>query len=120
MADTLYEYDDPGNQIRTGLDVNGNGVLEPASADRINESSTSYVSNDDGLWQETDQSIYADDTGTPTWVNGQMSRLTGLGAGGLVAESISIDINGNQTVSRTTINRSTKRNRGRCLQNTQN
>ena len=31
---TLYEYDALGNQVRAGLDVDGDGALVPASVDR--------------------------------------------------------------------------------------
>lgn len=42
MADKLYEYDALGNPARTGLDLDGDGVLSPLSDDRINEAETSY------------------------------------------------------------------------------
>jgi len=106
MANTLYEYDEMGNQVRSGLDVNGNGALDSAATDRINESSTAYVTNGGSLWQKTEQRVYA--AAAATTVSTQLSRLTGLGAGGLAAENISIDINGNRTISRATINRLTQ------------
>ncbi len=108
MADTLYEYDELGNQIRTGLDVNGNGVLEPASTDRMNSTDSSYLSDTSGLWQKTEQIVYADNNGIPATVATQLSRLTGLGTGGLVSETIAIDINNNRTISIAKIDRSTK------------
>ena len=35
LADTLYTYDEIGNPIQSGLDVDGNGVLETVSADGL-------------------------------------------------------------------------------------
>ncbi len=37
LADTLYTYDELGNPIRSGLDLDGSGSLEPISNDRISE-----------------------------------------------------------------------------------
>jgi YD repeat-containing protein len=36
QADTIYTYDSLGNQILSGLDINGNSQLDPVSNDRIN------------------------------------------------------------------------------------
>jgi hypothetical protein len=38
--DTLYEYNDLGEQFRSGTDVNNNGILDLAGPDRITESRT--------------------------------------------------------------------------------
>jgi RHS repeat-associated protein len=109
LADTLYAYDDIGNQIQSGLDVDGNGALELASMDRITETRTVYVEYGSDCWQESVQKVYAEDNdGTPTVVGTNRSRLTGLGAGGLIAETVSINIHGNQTVSTEAINRGIK------------
>ena len=37
LSPTLNEYDALGDLVRTGLDVNSNDVLDPASNDRIQE-----------------------------------------------------------------------------------
>lgn len=105
-ADILYVYDDLGNQFRTGLDIDHNGALELASNDRISETETSYTSIDNTWWQENTQRVYAEASNSaPTTVSTQRAQITGLGTNGKTQESISIDINGNQTVNRVFVNR---------------
>jgi RHS repeat-associated protein len=107
MAATLYVYDELGEQSMSGLDVDGNGILELASKDRISTSSASYQSYDNAWWQKSEQQVYAtENSATPTTVSTQLSRLTGLGENGLVRENVSIDMLGNRMVSRTIIDRS--------------
>lgn len=108
QADTLYGYDELGNQVKSGLDLNASGALEEASTDRINASETLFIQADGHWWQETVQQVFAmDDSPGATTVATQRSRLTGLG-GGLTAESIAMDIHGNQTISRATLDRATQ------------
>ncbi|RJP83449.1 MAG: hypothetical protein C4522_00815, partial [Desulfobacteraceae bacterium] len=107
MADTLYEYDVLGNQTRTGLDLDGNGSLDASSTDRITESHTQFANLGGDIWQESVQSVYAtDNSDTITDTAVVQTRLTGLGDG-LVGETVSIDIHGNETISTDTIDRST-------------
>ena len=112
--DTLYEYDELGNQIRSGSDVNGNGTLDLAGPDRINASDTSYQSDSSGNWWQIRTSILyvGDNSATPTTNSIQKTRLTGLGSssalGALSSELISIDLLGNQTISRTYVDRSAR------------
>ena len=109
LADTLYEYDELGNMVRSGLDVNDNGVLDDGSSDRIQESVTQYSNDGTDWWQETTGKIFAvTGSSTPTTTGIQKTRLTGLGTNGLVNETVSTDINGNQTVARTVIDPATK------------
>jgi len=104
QADTLYVYDALGNQVQSGLDVDANGFLEPASTDRISASETLYTEISNQLWQETVQQVYPQDNdGTPVTVSIQRSQMSGLIADGEAAESVVIDIHGNATVSHTTI-----------------
>ena len=44
--------------MRTGLDIDGNGQLEPASPDRISETETRYTQVDGQWWQQTTQRVY--------------------------------------------------------------
>ena len=106
QADTLYVYDDLGNQIRSGLDVDGNGQLQEAAPDRISDTDTAYVMDNTTYFQETVTRIYPDTT--PVVTNTRRTRLTDLGAAGLIAEDIATDISGNQTLSRTYVDRATK------------
>jgi len=105
MADTLYVYNEAGEAFRTGLDVDGNGELILDSLDRITESETLTREVDGTWWQESTQVVYADEgSDTSTTVSTSRNRLTGLSEN-LASESVSIDIHGNETVSKTAIDR---------------
>jgi len=100
-ADTLYVYDDLGNRIRSGLDIDANGMLEPASTDRITDTDTRIAEIEDRWWRQNTRRVYPKegmDTAVTVSVNRQ--QLTGLGEG-LVARTVRVDVHGNQTVSRT-------------------
>jgi len=106
VADTLYEYDQMGNNIRTGLDVDGNGTLDLVSSDRITESKTIYTFFDENWWRERIRRVYAAESDdTATTLNAERTRLTGLGQGGLIGEVVTVDIHGNNTVLQTFIDR---------------
>ncbi len=106
QVDTLYVYDELGNPVRTGLDIDGNGQLEPASLDRISDSDTAYINLNNTWWQQTIQRTYpnANDP-TAVTIATQRTRLSGLIENNLRAESIAIDLHGNTTISRTLIDR---------------
>ncbi|MFH0884050.1 MAG: hypothetical protein V2A56_13775, partial [bacterium] len=109
QADTLYEYDELGNQTRSGLDVNGNGVLNLASTDRIQETDSRYVESGSNWWQEVEQRVYAaENDDDPTTVNIQRKAF-GSGCACQAQESVVIDIHGNQTVATTAIDRDAKK-----------
>jgi RHS repeat-associated protein len=104
-ADSLYVYDELGNQTWSGLDVDGDGELTAASMDRLTESASEYAYISGDWWQESKQIIYAEaNSAEQTETGVSRSRLTGLGAG-LVGESVNIDMHGNQTTSLTTLDR---------------
>jgi YD repeat-containing protein len=50
---TLYQYDALGHPTMTGLDVDGDGRLTPASMDRIALSKVAFRQIDDAWWQES-------------------------------------------------------------------
>ncbi|MBN1513608.1 MAG: RHS repeat protein, partial [Phycisphaerae bacterium] len=113
-APTLYEYDDLGNVAKSGLDVDGNGVLEAAGTDRFTANTTTYVNDGTDWWRTTASTAYsdgADDYVTTT----QKSRLTGF-SGSMTAEGVTtVDYyrDGNKVATQTggtvtTTNRSTK------------
>ena len=109
LADTLYEYDEIGNQTLSGLDIDQNGTLDKNSADRISETQRSYTKIDEYWWDETTQKVYAEvGNSTPTVVGIDRRRLTGVGSGGLTSETVAIDIHGNQTVGQVVIDRGSK------------
>ena len=112
-ADTLYVYDELGNQIRSGLDVNANGILDLASMDRISESETSFEKAGSDWFRVNVSRLYAgDNSSVPTTNSIQKTLLTGLGSSsalGLLSSVVcSLDIRGNQTVSQTAVDRATK------------
>ena len=49
-AAVLYEYDELGELFRTGRDADGNGVLDLSSNDRVTETASSYLQDNDGAW----------------------------------------------------------------------
>ncbi|MDD5678394.1 MAG: hypothetical protein PHW60_10455 [Kiritimatiellae bacterium] len=105
QADTLYAYDDMGNQIRSGLDVDANGTLDLTGTDRITETDKAYVQISNDWFLQTANKLYAVDNSADAITNGiTRQRLTGF-SGNLVAETVTIDAYGNQTVSQTTVDR---------------
>ncbi|MEI6809845.1 MAG: RHS repeat-associated core domain-containing protein, partial [bacterium] len=111
---SLYEYNQLGEQIRSGLDVDGNGVLDLNGMDRISESDTQFVKDASNDWFKVAVSrLYAKNNDSTVTTNGvQKTRLTGLGiaigSGLLTADSRSVDIFGNQTISTTAVDRNNK------------
>jgi len=110
VVDTSYSYDDLGRVIRSGLDVNGNGVLDINGMDRVNDSDQYYDYDGTNWWSVSRSEFYPyDNSGQAANNSISMSRLTGLGtasgAGVLVAERKDTDIFGNTTVFRRVVAR---------------
>ena len=79
---------------------------------REDQGQTAHVQLDGAWWQESASLVYpAAGDDTPKTVSTQRRRLTGLGVAGddgiLASESVSLDLLGNATVSRTWIDRAT-------------
>ncbi len=103
---TLYAYDEFGNQVQSGLDVDGNSVLDTAGLDRITESETSFVELSGAWWQQSLQRVYSqENNGTALDTGSSRTRLTGLGTDNLTAESVTVDINGSEVISKVYIGR---------------
>lgn len=108
LADTLYVYDELGNQIRTGLDINGNGTLDLASMDKISEMENTFANESSAWWKVRTNKVYAtDNSDTATTVSTQKARLSAF-TGNFVAETKQIDIHGNETVYATIIDSANK------------
>jgi RHS repeat-associated protein len=104
-AATLYEYDAIGTATRTGLDVDGDGRLTPASMDRIAMMKAALKQIDNAWWQESQRSIFANDNSPEkTIVSIKRQRITGW-KDRIISESVAIDIHGNETKSVVTLNR---------------
>ncbi|MBI2441628.1 MAG: RHS repeat-associated core domain-containing protein [Lentisphaerae bacterium] len=106
--DTLFAYDELGKQIRSGLDVNANGIPDLASLDRISESDTSYEQVS-GIWYLASVSrIYAtDNSATPLTTSITREKLTGL-SGGTRSVASALDFLGNETITTITVDRDNK------------
>lgn len=105
-AATLHTYDALGRRFRSGLDVNGNGILDLNGTDRISETDQTLESFNGAWWARTETRQYAQaSVGTPTIMAVSRQRLTGFTAG-LLSETQSIDVNGNVTTATTVVNRS--------------
>jgi len=110
---SITVYDELGNAIRSGLDVDLDDSLSLASMDRISDSDTSYVSTNSTWYRVGTSTTYPKDNNAEALtVSVQKSRLTGLGGSGahgiLTSESIGTDVFGNTTISQSWLNRGTK------------
>jgi RHS repeat-associated protein len=104
IANTLYNYDVLGNLTRTGLDINGDGVLTLASADRLTETQTTFAQYESAWWSVHKTLVYPTlNSGTPIQVSETRQRLSGL-TGTLAEDSVTIDISGNLSRRQTNIN----------------
>jgi len=97
----LYEYNPMGRLVRSGMDTGYDGVLDPASTDRIQETDVRYVKDANGVWWlVSNVAVYAEDSvDLATTVETKKIRLTGLIAAGLTGETVSIDSEGNETIT---------------------
>ena len=96
-GDALYVYDELGNPIMGGLDVDGNGRLVAASMDRIALTHTGFRLLDGAWWKEIARGILAcDNQDKKTILSVQRQRLTGW-RDHVAAETIVTDIQGNET-----------------------
>jgi len=103
LADERTDYDGFGRPYRRGLDLDGNGSLQPASTDRIVETE-SFYENDGGWWEVSVTATYlTPGDGTKTELSRSKRRL------GLGAESRTIVFRADGTVidTTTTVDRAT-------------
>lgn len=105
-APTRYEYDALGSVVRSGLDVNNDGLFL-ASNDRISDSNTVVENIAGNWWVTTESKTYPTASSNAPVTTSKRARLTGFPSNRL-AEVHEIDLEGN-VVSRTTdVNRGTK------------
>ena len=118
--DTLYEYDEVGNTVRSGWDVDEDETLTLASVDRIQDGKVLYTYVDDLWWKESKTAVYPYENDsasvtvsvTRTMVEGCAGCGCGGGGGVIQGRSVMIDVYGNLTASSIIIdrgNRQTKR-----------
>ena len=102
----LFLYNDHNERVASVDDRNFNNVVDWTGPDLISSNDTRYVSIDGAWWRESRQwSIHEDDSAASQLIGVHRSRVTGLGADNLVAESVSIDQRGNATTNRVWRNR---------------
>lgn len=104
LADTLYEYDDLGRLKAQGIDVNGNGMLDRGSTDRLSAYTHLFEMADEALW-ETESTIGYPFDGLETDVTNMVIRERRSGwADDLVAERESMNIHNGATITRVYLN----------------
>jgi len=112
IADRLFEYDQLGQQVRAGLDVDANSTLSLLSTDRVTEADTVFEKvGADWFRVNLTRNYLTDNNDTPT-VQSQRVRLNNFALNGTeqtVSEGTLIDVAGNSTKSTTTIDRAAKR-----------
>ncbi|MGJ8653801.1 MAG: RHS repeat domain-containing protein [Opitutaceae bacterium] len=108
QADTLYNYDSMGELNLSGLDINDNGTLDLASADRITGTDRSYML-DSGAWFDVSSTtVYPElNSASSVTVSSNKRRLSGF-TGNLTSESQSVDVHNNTTIQTTEIDRTNK------------
>jgi RHS repeat-associated protein len=102
IADSVSEFDALGREIRSGLDVDSNGVLAPLSADRFAESDYSFR-QDGGDWFNcvTTATYLADNSDAKTDLGGRCLRLNNFPAAG--AERTVYEVRTTNEADQTTI-----------------
>ncbi len=107
---TLFEYNDRGEQVLSGLDLNTNDVLDKVSDDRIEEQDTVFDEDTGNIWLKITNTTYPTaDVGTPKVTSKVWNRLNGFTANGVAAETRTYDINDNLTTTQTSVFRSEKK-----------
>lgn len=98
---SLSEYDDLGQQVRSALDVNQNGVIDLAGPDRVSDSIRRYVQRDGDWYTENLSLVYPTASTVPVTNAITRSSAGGLSCGCATLKNESVDILGNITVSET-------------------
>jgi RHS repeat-associated protein len=95
IADTLFEYDVFGNVSRTGLDVDANGTLDLASAERIIDTVTTFAQSESAWWRVKQTKVYpALNSAAAVQLSETRERLSGM-TSTLASEQVSLDVDGN-------------------------
>jgi RHS repeat-associated protein len=107
-ASTLYTYNALGQPVLTGLDINANGTLDLASADRIT-GQDKFFANENGAWWLASRSYTYPtlNSATETTLASTRERLTGF-SGNLRSESRSTDAEGNTAVVTVSVDRTAR------------
>ncbi len=112
LAATLYTYDAFGSQLRSGLDLNTNNVLDLDGPDRVSGSESWFAFEEGAWWAATRKFSYLKTSSADETTVGQTrERLTGFPVPGnplLRAESRATDVEGNTATSTTQVDRAAR------------
>ena len=109
-ADRIMQYDELGHLWRRGLDVDGNGELDPAGNDRIDEISWQYVQLSNEWWRQTTRLTYPDlGSSRAVTVSVERALVSGSGCACQAEQRRVIDIWGTETFYSVSIDRDNKR-----------
>ena len=99
LRSAIYLYDSLGERTATVEDIDFDGVVDLVGPDRVVSNATQYVKLGSDWWRESSTwQARISGSPAPTRVSCARERMTGLGgADGLVSETVSIDIRGNET-----------------------
>ena len=112
IADQLYEYDQIGQQVRAGLDVDASSTLTLLSTDRLTEADSVYEKVGADWFRVTITRNYLTDDNVTPVIQSQRVRLNNFVLNGTeqtVSEGELTDIAGNNTKMIVTIDRSAKK-----------
>ncbi|MGB7924487.1 MAG: hypothetical protein WCF57_14695, partial [Pyrinomonadaceae bacterium] len=112
QADILYEYDELGNLVRSGIDVDADDQLRAVSIDRLTETSAAFEKIGSDWFSVTTAKSYFKDNDATAVSHTQKERLNNFPVNGsvkTVAETLVFDVAGNQSKVTTTIDRAAKK-----------
>ena len=107
-ADRLFIYDEFGELVRSGIDVDHSGALELASSDRIQDRMYSYTKDSSAVFQTRTFQVYGTaNNATPKTMQEERTQLTNLPSG-VSSLKYTTDRFGNVTETKVLVNRSGK------------
>jgi RHS repeat-associated protein len=112
IADKLYEYDQLGQQIRSGSDIDASGTLTLISTDHLIETDTLYEKVGNDWFRVTSTRTYLTNSNDSPVIQTERERLNNFPLNGTEqtnSEVTIIDFSGNSTKTTTTIDRPTKK-----------
>jgi RHS repeat-associated protein len=110
-AEKIYEYDELGNQVRAGADIDGSGTLTASSTDRFAETITLLEKTGSDWVRKTTSTTYAKNNDATATTTIRKVRLNNFPVNGTVkttADVISVDVAGNSTETTSTVDLTAK------------
>jgi RHS repeat-associated protein len=98
-ADRLIQYDAFGAVAASGLDLNGNGSLDPGGTDRFTSTSTTLSKDANGVWWNVDTTqTYSTNNSSASNQVQSWIQLSGLG-NGVISHTVNYDYFNNATTT---------------------